>query len=238
VHGGHENLVSAVIAIVDYLHGPHRLASEELASSGLIGTKNARGLIESHPTDGTGYLSNTLWTNSILIHHPEENEFFAAIRAPGDKLVRKALSHAGLSALYSMASSMGSPSLSYDGDHCAAYPLIILFALEMQTIPSTQCLNSRPGRCLQFRKQQVRMSFVARRAAKGGGWGAPLAGAVLSSCKFTELNPRAGPSRGTWSSWCWQKDRIFARKVRDEGEAFFCSDLRASSRFLTPLFVN
>jgi hypothetical protein len=67
-----------MIAIVDYFHSPYRLASEELASSGLTGKKIPRGLIESHPTNGTGYVSNTLWTNSIPIHHPEENEFFAA----------------------------------------------------------------------------------------------------------------------------------------------------------------
>jgi hypothetical protein len=82
-----------MIAIVDYFHGPHRLASEELASSRLTGKEIPRGLIESHPTNGTGYVSNTLWTNSIPIHHPEENEFFAALRAAGDKLVHRALSH-------------------------------------------------------------------------------------------------------------------------------------------------
>ena len=124
MHSGDENLVVAVIAIVDYFHGPHRLASEELASSGLIGTKIARGLIESHSTNGTGHLSNTLWTNSIPIHHPEENEFFAAFGASADKLVHKALSHTGFNARY----SVGSASLSNDGDHRAAYLLIILFA--------------------------------------------------------------------------------------------------------------
>jgi hypothetical protein len=80
--------------------------------------------MESHPTNGTGYGSNTLWTNSIPIHHPEENEFFAALRAAGDKLVHTALSHTDLSARY----GMGSASLSYDGDHGAAYLLIVLLA--------------------------------------------------------------------------------------------------------------
>ena len=127
-----------MIAIVDYFHGPHRLASEELASSGLTGKEIPRGLIESHATNGTGYVSNTLWTNSIPIHHPEENEFFAALRAAGDKLVHRALSHTDFSARY----GMGSASLSYDGDHGAAYLLIVLFAfppLAMQNpIPSPQ----------------------------------------------------------------------------------------------------
>jgi hypothetical protein len=127
-----------MIAIVDYFHSPHRLASEELASSGLTGKEIPRGLIESHPTNGTGYVSNTLWTNSIPIHHPEENEFFAALRAAGDKLVHRALSHTDFSARY----GMGSANLSCDGDHGAAYLLIVLFGcphLAMQTpIPSPQ----------------------------------------------------------------------------------------------------
>ena len=125
-----------MIAIVDYFHGPYRLASEELASSGLTGKEIPRGLIESHPTNGTGYVSNTFWTNSIPIHHPEENEFFAALRAAGDKLVHRALSHTDFSARY----GMGSASLSYAGDRGAAYLLIVLFAfppLAMQNpIPS------------------------------------------------------------------------------------------------------
>ena len=116
MHSGYKNLVAAVIAIVDYFHGPHRLASQELASSGLTGNEISRRLIESHPTNGAGYVSNTLWTNSIPIHHPEENEFFAALRAPGNKLVHKALSHTGLSASY----CMGSASLSNDGVHDGA----------------------------------------------------------------------------------------------------------------------
>ena len=185
MHRGEENLFAAVIAIVDYFHGPHRLASEELASSGLTGTEIPRGLIESHPANGAGYVSNTLWTNSIPIHHPEENEFFAALRAPGDKLVHKALSHTGFSAPY----SMGSASLSYDGDHGAAHLLIILFAfpaLAMQNpIPSTQCLNSRPVD-VQFRVQQVRMSLSAAGRPKGEGGVLLLAGRALpvGSCKF------------------------------------------------------
>ena len=123
MHGGDENLVATVIAIVDYFRGPHRLASEELASTGLTGTEIPGGLIESHPTYGAGYVCNTLWTDSIPIHHPEENEFFAALGASADKLVYKALSHTGFSARY----GMGSASLSNDGDHRAAYLLIILF---------------------------------------------------------------------------------------------------------------
>ena len=98
MHSGDENLVAAVIAIVDYFHGPHRLASQELASSGLTGKEISRRLIESHPTNGAGYVGNTLWTNSIPIHHPEENEFFAALRAAGNKLVSGALTPADFSA--------------------------------------------------------------------------------------------------------------------------------------------
>jgi len=138
MHSSDENLVvAAMMAIVDYFHGPHRLAREEFASSGLTGKEIPRGLNESHPTNGTGYVSNTLWTNSIPIHHPEENEFFAALRANGNKLVRRALSHTDFSARY----GMGSASLSYDGDHGAAYLLIVLFALlplaMRNPIPST-----------------------------------------------------------------------------------------------------
>jgi hypothetical protein len=116
-----------MIAIVDYFHGPHRLASEELASSGLTGKEIPRGLIESHATNGAGYVSNALWTNSIPIHHPEENEFFAALRAAGDKFVHKALPHTDSSARV----SVGSASLCYDGGHGAAYLLIILFAFHL-----------------------------------------------------------------------------------------------------------
>jgi hypothetical protein len=126
VHNRDENLdVTAMIAIVDYFHGPHRLASEELASSGLIGKEIPRRLIGSHPTNGTGYVSNALWPNSIPVHHPEENEFFAALRAAGDKfVVHKALFHPDFSARY----NTGGASLSYDGDHGAASLLIFLLA--------------------------------------------------------------------------------------------------------------
>src|SRR5215510_2780461 len=94
MHSSDENRVAAaMIAIVDYFHGAHRLASEELASPELTGKKIPRGLIESHSANGTGYLSNALWTNSVPIHHPEENEFIAALRAAGNKLVHRALSH-------------------------------------------------------------------------------------------------------------------------------------------------
>src|SRR5262249_30613434 len=77
--------------------------------------------------------------------------------------------------------------------------------------------------------------FVARWAAKGGGWDPPLVGAALPfvSCKSMELDPRAGPSRGTWSSWCLQKDRISARKVRDEGQVFSCR-ITSSELFASP----
>jgi len=122
---------------------------------GLTGTKVARGLIDSHPTNGAGYVSNTLWTNSIPIHHPEKNELFAALRAPGDKLVHKALSHTGFS-----APTPREVLVFPTSDHGAAYLLIILFALAMQTpIPLTECLNSLPGRCVPFREQQGRMSL-------------------------------------------------------------------------------
>ena len=123
VHGNDENLFAAMIAIVDYLHGPHRLASEELASAGLAGKEIPRRLIESHPTNGTGYVSNALRTNPIPIHHPEENEFFAALRAAGDELVHKALPHPDSSARYGIRRA----SLSYEGNHGAAYlPIITL----------------------------------------------------------------------------------------------------------------
>jgi hypothetical protein len=99
MHSSDENLVvAAMIAIVDYFHGPHRLASEKPTSSWLTGKEIPRGLIESHPTNGAGYVSNTLWTNSIPIHHPVENEFFAALRAAGNKLVHRALSDTDFSA--------------------------------------------------------------------------------------------------------------------------------------------
>ncbi len=223
MHSGDEYLVVAVIAIVDYFHGPHGLASEELAPSGLIRTKIARGLIESHPTNGTGHLSNTLWTNSIPIHHPEENEFFAAIRAPGDKLVRKALSHTGLSALYSMESS--GPSLPYDGDHGAVYPLIILFAL--QTIASAQCLNSRPGRCLQFRGQQVRMSLARAGRPKGDGgvflWPGRCCQAASSRNSIRGLglheelgHPGAGKKAESSHAKCATKEKPFFRITSSE----------------------
>ena len=129
-----------MIAIVDYLHGPHRLASEELAASGFTGKEIPRGLIESHPTNGAGYISNALWTDSIPIHHPEENEFFAALCAAGDKLVRKAFPPTDSSA----RCSMGSASRSYDGDHGAAHLLIIPFAFHPWR-RKTRFLQLSPG---------------------------------------------------------------------------------------------
>lgn len=193
MHSGDENLVAAVSAIIDDFHGSHRLAGGELASSGLTGTKVSRGLIESHPTNGAGHVRNTLWTNSIAIHHPEENEFFAALRAPGYKLVHKALSHTGFSAPY----SIGGASLCNDGDHGAMYLSIILFALAVQNlIPSTQYLNSRPVRCVHSRAT-TEDEFVDRWAAEGGAWGPPLAGAALHLASANSWSSGLGLSRGT-----------------------------------------
>jgi len=95
-------------------------------------------------------------------------------------LVHWALSHT----YFSARCGMGSARLSYDGDHGATYLLIVLFAfppLAMQNqIPSTRCLNLRPGRCVQFREQQVKMNLspVGRPEGEGGvllqaGGGAP-----------------------------------------------------------------
>jgi hypothetical protein len=53
-----------------------------------------------------------------------------------------------------------------------------------------------------------------------------------------KLNPRAGPSRGTWSSLYLQKDGISARKVRDEGEVLALLGSHTPTCFFTPLFVN
>jgi len=161
-----------------------------------MGTKIARGLIEPHPTNGASYVSNTLWTNSIPIHHPEENEVFAALRAPGDKLVHKALSHRGFAALY----SMGSAGLSYDGDHGAVYPLIILFALEMQTIPSTPCLNHvRVDACNSGNNSED--EFVARWAAKG------RAGVLLWPGRRS--HSEAANSRSSIQGWAFARNLVF-----------------------------
>jgi hypothetical protein len=47
----------------------------------------------------------------------------------------------------------------------------------------------------------------------------------LGSCKFKELNPRAGPSRGTWSSVTKEKSS-------------FCSHRQLRTVFSPSLFVN
>lgn len=159
-------------AIVDYFHGPHRLASEKLASSRLIRKEVRRGLIESHPANGTGHPSNTLWTNSIPVHHPDENEFFAALRAVGHKLVfHRALCQTDLSARF----FKGSASLSYHGDHGAEYLLIVLSVfphLAMQNpIPSTPCWNS--GSMRTIAGAPTAEEFVACWAAGTGGRGPP-----------------------------------------------------------------
>jgi hypothetical protein len=114
-----------MIAIVDYFYGPHWLASEELESLALIRKEFPRGLFESHPTNGTGYVSHALWANSIPVHHPDENEFFAALRTAGYKfVVHRALSHPDFGPRF----KAGSASLSCDGDHRAARLLIVLLA--------------------------------------------------------------------------------------------------------------
>jgi hypothetical protein len=86
-------VVSAMGAIVDHFHGPYWMASEEAATSCLIGKEIPRRSIESLPTNGTGYVSNAFGANPIPIHRPENGEIFAALSTGGDKsVVHRALS--------------------------------------------------------------------------------------------------------------------------------------------------
>ena len=88
-------------AIVDEFHGPHGTASEEVESSGLEWDEITHLLIGSFPTSRASDLSDALWTNSNLVHHPENREIFATFRTGGNKLIsHKAHFHPDFGARY------------------------------------------------------------------------------------------------------------------------------------------
>jgi len=68
-----------------------------------------------------------------------------------------------------------------------------------------------------------------------GGWVLLLAGrrSQLGTREIHKVHPRAGPSRGTWSS-AYLPDGISPRKVRDEGKVLSLLGSHTSTCFFTP----
>ena len=88
VHNGYRDSAhTARRAIVDEFHSSHGTTSKEVQSSGLEWDEITDFLIESFPTSRTSDPSNALWTNSNLVHHPQNREIFAARRTGGNKLI-------------------------------------------------------------------------------------------------------------------------------------------------------
>jgi hypothetical protein len=74
-------------AIVDKFHGPYGTTTTEAQSSALEWDESTDLLKESFPTGRATDPSDTLWTNSNLVHHPENCELFATLYAGGNKLI-------------------------------------------------------------------------------------------------------------------------------------------------------
>jgi hypothetical protein len=93
VHKGYgDSAHTARRAIVDEFHSPHGVTGEEFEFSGFEWDEITDLLIESFPTTWARNLSDALRANSNVVHHPENNEIFAALRTGGNKLiVHKAL---------------------------------------------------------------------------------------------------------------------------------------------------
>jgi hypothetical protein len=88
-------------AIVDEFHSSHGTTSKKVQPSGFEGDEITDRLIESFLTSRARDPSNTLWTNSHLVHHPQNLEIFAARRTGGDKLiVHEAVFHPTIGARY------------------------------------------------------------------------------------------------------------------------------------------
>ena len=72
------------------------------------------------------------------------------------------------------------------------------------------------------------------RPKEGLGSSFGLGGAPIGSCEFSEFNPRAGPSRGTWSSWCLPKTESPHAKCGTKEKNLFVR-ITSSELFLHPL---
>jgi len=88
-------------AIVDEFHSSHGTTRKKVQPSGFEGDEITDRLIESFLTSRARDSSNTLWTNSHLVHHPQNLENFAARRTGDDKLiVHEAVFHPAIGARY------------------------------------------------------------------------------------------------------------------------------------------
>jgi len=96
--------IAAIGTIVAYFHAPHGMPSEEMLSSVLERNEIRGRLAECFPTSGTNHLGNALWSDSNWVHHPENHEFDATLRAGSEKFII----HRVLSLLYFAAQYSGS----------------------------------------------------------------------------------------------------------------------------------
>ena len=74
-------------AIVDDFHSSHGTTIQKVRPLGFEWDEITDLLIESFLTCRACDPSNTLWTNSHLVHHPQNLEIFAARRTGDNKLI-------------------------------------------------------------------------------------------------------------------------------------------------------
>jgi len=88
VYNGYRNSAhTARGAIIDEFHRSHRTTCKDVRASGFEWDQITDLLIESFLASRASDPSNTLWTNSNLVHHPQDFEIFAARRTGGNKLI-------------------------------------------------------------------------------------------------------------------------------------------------------
>jgi hypothetical protein len=78
---------SAKGAIVDEFHSSHGTTTKKVRPSGFEWDEITDLLIESFLTSRASDPSDTLWTNSHVVHHPQNLEIFAARRTGDNKLI-------------------------------------------------------------------------------------------------------------------------------------------------------
>jgi hypothetical protein len=88
VHQGHgDSTRTARRAIVDKFNCPYGTTREKPQSSALEWDEITDLLKESFPTGRATDRGDALWTNSILVHHPENREIFATLHTGNNKLI-------------------------------------------------------------------------------------------------------------------------------------------------------
>jgi len=88
VHKGYgDSAHTARGAIVDEFHSSHGTTSKEVKSLAIEWDEITDLLIESFFASWASDPSDALWTNSNLVHHPQNREIFSARRTRGNKFI-------------------------------------------------------------------------------------------------------------------------------------------------------